>query len=265
MDDPPIAIHHSWEARQEAVTRLSEQLDQKYLRQCDLTVSIQYATFYLGKVMLSHLQLYVVRPFQRHPAMNPPSPEAANVLLRATEALELKEMFSSGITQPWHWMFEGWVNWHPLAVLLTELCSPQHDQQLVQRAWQVADAAFGQVALSVAEGMQGMLWKPLRKLMRIAQRKRALDQPQPSKVLEPGWASDNAASIPLEQSDPSTMIAVSDMSTAADFDFTMGEMDDSWMNWQGFVDDLTQNSYMGWTTDIMPFQPVPSIGDWPEF
>lgn len=245
------------------MTRLQEQLDQKYLRKCDLSVRIQYATFYLGKVVLSHLQLYVVRPFQRHPAMRPPSPEAANVLLRATEALELNQMFSDDMTRPWHWMFEGWVDWHPLAVLLTELCSPQHDQQLVQRAWQVADVAFDRIALSVAEGTRGMLWKPLKKLMRIAQRKRALDQPQPLVVPTSGWANDDAASLLLEQSDLSTIMTRLDTSAAAGFDFTTGQMDDSWMNWQGFVDDLAQNSYTGWTTDIMPFQPAAALDDWP--
>lgn len=266
-------MQYSFKARQKAVTDLSDWLNQNFLQMCDLTVPIQYATFYLGKVMLSCMHLFVVRPLQRHPAMSAPPHGCANVLLRATETLEYWEVFTKEVCEPWTWLFHAYVDWHPLAILLAELCSPQTDALLVQRAWRQADYAFENVASKIAEGTQGTLWKPLRNLMRMAQQRRALDQALLPPVSGQEWISPTAATtMPMSQpastmpmgsmSGLDTMSSGLDPSLPTDFGFGSLPLDDSWMNWQGFVDDMTQNSYTGWTPSMPPFPPNDGAGGW---
>ncbi|KAL1301857.1 hypothetical protein AAFC00_006042 [Neodothiora populina] len=289
-DAPPRPIQQSWEVRQEAVRRLDAYLTQQFLSKCDLTQDIQYAAFCLGKIIISGLWLSVVRPLQRHPAMTPPPPGAVNILLSATETLELKRTFSNETTHCWHWMFESYVNWHSLAVVLAELCSSSlQNTELVERAWRTAESNFEYVAVKVAEGANGGLWKPIRKLMRMARRRRAMHQAQMQAATSQAQAyqpntqqqqqqqqqqelpmtstttamstnldlfasmvSTTPASIPtdsLTDGEPASTLPM-------DYDLSMGQMDDSWMNWQGFVDDLAQNSYIGWTMNM-------GVGSWP--
>lgn len=258
IDRAPKPIQHSWEVRQEAVKRLEERLHRKYLSHCIASEPLQFASLYLGKVIISNLQLYVVRAMQRHPAMPPPPPGSANVLLLASDSLEMKERFYHNTTNPWHWLFEGYVDWHPLATILAELCSPQTDSQLVERAWKAADKAFAHVAARVAEGTSGTLFQPIKKLMRMAQQRRAMEQPKlyPTSQAQLAWPVQSL--MPVSSEAPLSNAAMSGMNTSMsmDFDFNINMMDDSWMNWQGFVDDLaSQNSYIGWTSNL---------GGWPQ-
>jgi len=214
------------------------------------------------------MQLHVVRPLQRHPAADPPPPGAVNILLLATEALERKHMIKISTTAPWHWLFTGYVDWHSLATLLAELCAPQDDRQLVARAWQAADIAFAAVEERVAEGTSGMLWKPLKKLMRLARRRRALDEPGGDLPLGQSWLPESFANVSMQPSSGSggldTLMNVADTSLPTDFGFGLDPLDDSWMNWQGFVDDLAQNSFIGWSTSLAPFHQQDSgSGGWP--
>lgn len=241
-------------------------MTQQYLQNCDLYVPLQFAAFYLGKVMLACMQLYVVRPLQRHPAMSSPPVSAASVLLRSIETLEYREVFIQGVSEPWNWLFEGYVDWHPLAVCLAELCSPQEDSQLVDRAWRVVDIMFAVVARQIAEGTQGTLWKPLRKLMRMAQQRRAVDQAQTRQALgDPLTATQGDMMAPSEITAIDTAMRGLDASLPTDFATGSYPMDDPWMNWQGFVDDVALNSYNEWATSLLPFQPDTSSGGWPSF
>lgn len=223
---------------------------------------------------------------QPHPSLTSPlAPGTFNLLLLATESLEQKEVFYHDTTIPWHWLFKSYVDWHPLAIILAELCSPacQHDPLLVERAWAAVDAAFRRLGTRVAEGTSGSLWQSLRKLFRMAQRRRAMDRslsyattattttaapvaPSPTwptwPVLEgQGVAMSTGAGgggdqMGLLDMDLTTGGMSQAPGTGAEFDYgRMGLMDDSWMNWQGFVDDLAQNSYIGFTTDL---------GSWPQ-
>jgi len=173
------------------------------------------------------------------------------------------------IMETWRWLFTGYVDWHSLATLLAELCAPQEDRQLVARAWQAADIAFTAVEERVAEGTSGMLWKPLKKLMRLAQRRRALDKPQGILPAGQSWLPESFANVSMGPSGGSSAgldmsMNAADVSLPTDFGFGLDPLDDSWMNWQGFVDDLAQNSFIGWSTSLVPFhQQETSSGGWP--
>jgi hypothetical protein len=51
------------------------------------------------------------------------------------------EIITDPETTAWTWMLQTYVQWHPVAYLLNELCtSPQHPQ--APRAWRAIDYAF---------------------------------------------------------------------------------------------------------------------------
>lgn len=285
MDQSPTLIQYSWQARWDSVRALGERIDKTYLRHCDPSEPLQYAALLLAKAIFAALKLYVVRPFQRHPALSPPPVGAIDILTLAIEALELREIFMSGPTQPWLWIFDEHVDWHPLSILLAELCSTQKDPQLVSRAWRVADISFQRVASTVAEGTKGGLWVPLRKLMKMAQSRRAPDCPRPA--LSSALETADAYNSYLDPSDPQNLSTTAysvAFSGGAQFQPSrMGEpqsasvplgtpyqpdlADSSWLNWQYFTNDMVQNGDYVWNLDqgpeILPFQSDEGSGNWP--
>lgn len=73
------------------------------------------------------------------------------------------------------WWADGYVQWHPLAVALAELCV-QTDGPLVERAWATVDRVFPVWSHKVADRKRGALWRPIRKLYRRAREKRTAAQ-----------------------------------------------------------------------------------------
>lgn len=70
------------------------------------------------------------------------------------------------------WWQDGYVQWHPLAVALAELCV-QTEGPLVERAWATVERVFPLWSHKVADAKRGALWRPIRKLYRRAGEKRA--------------------------------------------------------------------------------------------
>lgn len=70
------------------------------------------------------------------------------------------------------WWQDGYVQWHPLAVALAELCV-QTEGPLADRAWQTVDRVFPLWSHKVADARRGALWRPIRKLYRKARERRA--------------------------------------------------------------------------------------------
>ena len=97
--------------------------------------------------------------------------------------------------------------------------------------------------------------------MKMAQKRRALDEAQTLPGTDSTWfAQTSMASLP-GATDLGTAMGGLEASLPADLDFGMGSVDDSWMNWQGFMDDMTQNSGMGWT-DSVGFPPQWASDGW---
>lgn len=273
-------MQQSWKLRQSAVENLERHLAQKYFHNMDLSDPFQYATTCFGQAIISYMKLYVMRPLQRHPNFEPPPPEQVNILLRATEALEQGLLLRTETTRPWHWYFNGFVSWHPLATLLTELCSSQSNRELVERAWRSAEIVFSIEASKIAEGSAGPIWRPLKKLMVMARQHKATELhvkhddllragldpgslPTPDQVnRHPGQDYNQYQSSSSRQYGeewPSSRQhfeldgSLQEMSTSL-FD----NLDDSWANWQGFVDDVARGNSADWMPE--PSAPTSIMG-----
>lgn len=121
------------------------------------------------------MRLLVRRPLHRRGAGLAPLDDDFNVLKAATEVLERSQMKrTQSEFAPWAWF--QWVKWYALAVVLAELCgTPQGP--LAARAWTVAQLSFEDYAKDVADTKSGLLWTPIKRLMRRAQQIRRSEAP----------------------------------------------------------------------------------------
>ncbi|KAB8576206.1 hypothetical protein FH972_025734 [Carpinus fangiana] len=135
----------------------------------------------LAPIISSALELWAMRPLQRHPGLPPPPYPSSTILTIAVQALERFEYVSRPREQesyPFRWASTGWLPWHPFAVCMAELCQAQEDARLVARAWKIADSLYRYMSLQVAEGAAGPLWIPIKKLMRKAEMNRPQAPPR---------------------------------------------------------------------------------------
>ena len=152
------------------ITATQQHIEDKYLQSCDQTnpsVSVIRKTVDL---CVGIMWLVTYRPIQRSAASPSPAkidgPTALDQSVRVLElSLELEEIPSH------RWLVTIYVQWHALAVALAELCV-QTEGSLVQRAWKAVDAVFDRSADRVADSNSGLLWRPIKKLMRKAQLQR---------------------------------------------------------------------------------------------
>ncbi|KAK8132914.1 hypothetical protein PG999_001087 [Apiospora kogelbergensis] len=95
------------------------------------------------------------------------------MLQTAVSVLELTQHNQkSPFAERFGWWSNTYVQWHPLAVCLAELCA-QTRGPLVQRAWESVDIVYPKWAHVVADTRRGQLWRPIRKLYKKAKAARA--------------------------------------------------------------------------------------------
>ncbi|RYP78574.1 hypothetical protein DL770_006869 [Monosporascus sp. CRB-9-2] len=96
-------------------------------------------------------------------------------LRTAVSIMELSHHVSTAgpLAPRFGWWGATYVQWHPLAVALAELCSCSCSSsgiggELADRAWRVIDEVFPLWAERIADTKRGTLWRPIRKLYRKA-------------------------------------------------------------------------------------------------
>ncbi|KAI1405367.1 fungal-specific transcription factor domain-containing protein [Hypoxylon fuscum] len=93
-------------------------------------------------------------------------------LRTAISIVELNEYLRTGpYGERFRWWADTYVQWHPLAVALAELCAPRTAAgggELVDRAWRIIDEGFPRWSEVIADTKSGTLWRPIRKLYKKA-------------------------------------------------------------------------------------------------
>ncbi|KAI2605543.1 fungal-specific transcription factor domain-containing protein [Hypoxylon sp. NC1633] len=127
-----------------------------------------------------HLTTSLPPPFTpRHPSQ--PQAQAQNqgifpqeaTLRTAVSIMELTVFLQTGqYGDRFRWWANTYVQWHPLAVALAELCA-QTKGELVDRAWGIIEDVFPKWSEVIADTKSGTLWRPIRKLYKKAKAARA--------------------------------------------------------------------------------------------
>lgn len=135
------------------------------LRYCDPNSSpYAWSTFNGSLAAIATMQLSLRRPMnhngRRGIAMDT---DPTNVLRLATTVLERDIiMRSDSRGEPFRWF--GIVHWHPLAVAIAE-CYVCDNVAVLRHVWPTIESSFEYIGKVLAEYRQGMLWKPLERLM----------------------------------------------------------------------------------------------------
>ncbi|KAM9880996.1 C6 transcription factor [Verticillium dahliae] len=128
------------------------------------------------RVIILKLWLSLQYPFQHRPAsLHPPRLRVPRPTMLRT-AISVLELVHHARQHPqaarFHWWYDMYPQWHPLAVALAELCA-QTEGELVDRAWVVVEGAVPRLESMVADTRKGPLWRPVKKLLKKARGLRA--------------------------------------------------------------------------------------------
>ncbi|KAK8122477.1 hypothetical protein PG984_011147 [Apiospora sp. TS-2023a] len=197
----PLGSTPPQQTEDEMITH-AQRLENKYITNVDL--SHQQSAMAAGLIRLINLKFWLALQYPINPPAQPassspsyPLPVASapgEVVLPSTElrqqqqqrerrwpkvsreamlqtAVSVLEITQHNKKSPFAKRFGWWSNtyvqWHPLAVCLAELCT-QTTGPLVQRAWESVDIVYPLWAHVVADTRRGQLWRPIRKLYKKA-------------------------------------------------------------------------------------------------
>jgi hypothetical protein len=165
------------------ITECHERLEERYLKDCDMSVPLFWVTATVARLMMSKMWLMVYHPFQRQDGGATLPPETKEKLfITSLENIEYSILLETEArTMKWGWLFKTYMQWHALAFILSELCH-RTSGDMVERAWVAVEATReGRWDDRMSEAnSRGHLWRPLQKLYRKAKdaRKRGLQEEQ---------------------------------------------------------------------------------------
>ncbi len=156
--------------KEQMIESLSLEFESLYFQKCNANVPIQWYLSMIGRLLILKMWLS-----QRYPLRARDQPIYANAtpdqtLHTAVSILEIMMNLyeDNPKSSRFKWVGRTWVQWHPLAVILAELCV-QTEGPLVKRAWAVVESVWNKYGERVADTEGGMLWKPIKRLLKKAQ------------------------------------------------------------------------------------------------
>ena len=170
LHQPQEGSQEKWTQRANAVIKVQRHLEEKYLRHLNLAHPFHWATRLVADNITSITWLVVYRPLQQRPDNSPSSQRPdPGILGLAVEVLERDHQMSTDpAASGFRWLSQTYVQWHALAVTFAELCV-KTEGPIVERAWAIVMPVFREASKHVADSNEGMLWRPIKKLMNRAQ------------------------------------------------------------------------------------------------
>lgn len=163
------------EDKERMVREVADHLEQTYLQHCDNAGPLYWVSATVARLILSKMSLIIYHPLVQPGKPNSLSQDVRDRLFMASiEIIEYSRVLESETTtKQWGWLFHTYIQWHAIAYILGELCT-RPNSTIVQRAWKCIDVAFGQWAANGGpkQAKNGMLWRPMHKLLNRAMKKR---------------------------------------------------------------------------------------------
>ena len=170
LGQPQSDSQEKWTQRIDAVINLQRRIEERYLRHLNLARPLHWATRIVADIITAIMWLIVYRPLQQRPDSSFSSQFAdPGILGLSVEVLERAHQLNTDpAASPYRWLSQTYVQWHALAVTIAELCV-KIEGPMVERAWAVLIPVFREASQHVADSNEGMLWRPIKKLMNRAQ------------------------------------------------------------------------------------------------
>jgi hypothetical protein len=166
----------------EAIKSCERKIHHHYLQYCRPDVPIAVFMYTLAKhctakmVLMAHQPDYrIKRDDQVHSTLTKPELSRDELFVMSISILEGSQFIESEPSlEQWGWISRKYVQWQPLAHVLTELSSPSRQPgTLVDRAWRVIDGLSRDNVERMADKSNTAIDRPIEKLMARARRKRA--------------------------------------------------------------------------------------------
>lgn len=238
----------TWQQDLQQAYEIQTIMHNKYTRLCDPSNPEHDNLRYTTTAAVHSIFLRAVRPMKYDSSTPPPRVDSPWVMGLALNILRHADELWNQIGRRWRRM--PWVPWHATAVALAALCSVR-GTPLADEAWTLVDKAMVRYAPDVADGANGMLWRPIEKLYKKAAAFR--DEKDVKQPLQAQYALPtlpvNSNFFPLQQGpmqDPSMGMASGDMMMNVPdpmFDISSDMMatlpnDTSWLDWESIIKDI---------------------------
>ncbi|TVY83486.1 Bikaverin cluster transcription factor bik5 [Lachnellula suecica] len=161
------------EDKEVLVRETSKRLEDKYLQYCEDAGPLYWVAATVARLITAKMSLILYHPLTQPGNSNTLSQDTRDRLFMASiEIIEYSRVLEEeSSTKQWGWLFQTYIQWHAIAYILGELCS-RENSTIVERAWRAIDGVFGDWGAAVTHSKSGQLWKPLKKLMSRARKKR---------------------------------------------------------------------------------------------
>lgn len=155
---------------------ISNRVEARYIKHCDMNVPIQWASATVGRLILAKLWLIVHHPMTRKDRIsNVSQATRESLFLTSIEVLEFGRLLEADPkTSKWGWLFRTNMQWHGVAFVLSEVCV-RPICPITDRAWNAIHSLYSDWTTQGTH-KKGMLWRPLDALMKRAAATRAKQQ-----------------------------------------------------------------------------------------
>lgn len=170
LGQPQRGTQEKWTQRVDAVINMHRHIEERYLRHLNLAHPFHWVTRLVADIISAVMWLIVYRPLQQR-TDNSHSFNLADpgILGLSVEVLERAHQLNTDpAASGYRWLSQTYVQWHALAVTIAELCV-KTEGPMVERAWAILVPVFREASQHVADSNEGMLWRPIKKLMNRAQ------------------------------------------------------------------------------------------------
>ncbi|KAK2625532.1 hypothetical protein QTJ16_004844 [Diplocarpon rosae] len=163
----------SLEEKEQMIRECAANLEQKYLQYCDDAGPLYWVTAKIARLIIANMFLVIYYPLTLPGKPSTLSQDIRDRLFMSSiEIIEYSRILESEASiKKWGWLFQTYIQWHAIAFILGELCV-RPNSSMVDRAWRAISIIFTDWPATEPHGKTGMLWKPMRKLMAKAARKR---------------------------------------------------------------------------------------------
>ncbi len=172
LGQPQIESRERWTQRINAVINLQRRVEERYLRHLNLAHPFHWGTRLVADIITAMTWLVVYRPLQQRPYSSSSQVADPGILGLSVDVLERAHKLNTDpAASSFRWLSQTYVQWHALAVTIAELCV-KTEGPMVERAWAILIPVFQDASQHIADSEEGMLWRPIKKLMNKAQRLR---------------------------------------------------------------------------------------------
>jgi hypothetical protein len=242
---------NGWTARLQVVSSFEISITQDYIITNKDATPLERFTKQVAKAIIASMHLVLRRPPYKQISGLVPSSDKFNVLEHSTK--HLREILATKSTEFAPWAWKSLVPWNALAIVLVELCS-HPSGEIYDAAYSIAIQSFNHYSNLIADTNTGMLWKPIKKLMRRVQQlkhsNRISEQPlslisrldvAPTNLADSGFLMTDL-DLNLDSNVEDTYIPQSDQAWPPN--------GDAQINWALFTNSINMDYPVNWEHDL---------------